>query len=147
MGRALEQQLTSSCLIEQYPAISVDGFKGFLMFSGGQRKVTLETNELRNKGSRVFFLDFLWWSDCYIFSNWCVFFIVIDIFRNETLCLTIYFIPILPTLKNSHPPIKNIQKCPYCNCLQFSETKQFQIIPYVQSIRSICSHRAVKINR
>ena len=83
MQRALQRQLTSNGFIEQSPAISVDSFK--------------------TKGANMLFLDFLSWSYCYIFSIWYVSLIVIDFLRNETLCLDICFIPILPSLIKSLP--------------------------------------------
>ena len=39
----------------------------------------------------MFFLDFLWWSDCYIFSIWHAFIIVTDILLNETLLFEYLF--------------------------------------------------------
>ena len=56
----------------------------------------------------MFFLEFLWWSDCYIFNRWYIFLIVTGILRNKTFCLNICFIPILPTLRRELPfPIMN----------------------------------------
>ena len=45
---------------------------------------------LKSKSSEMFFLDFLWWSDCYIFNRWYVFLVVTDILWNETFCLNIH---------------------------------------------------------
>ena len=64
---------------------------------------------LRHKGSNMFFLDFLSWNYCYIFSIWYVFLIVIDFLRNETLCLDICFIPILPSLIKSLPNFEFVE--------------------------------------
>ena len=47
--------------------------------------------DFKKKDSEMFFLDFLWWSDCYIFSSRYVFLIVTDVLRNETLCFNICF--------------------------------------------------------
>ena len=44
----------------------------------------------------MFFLAFLWWIGCYIFSSWYVFLIVTSILRNETLCFNICLTPISP---------------------------------------------------
>ena len=64
---------------------------------------------LRHKGSNMFFLDFLSWSYCYIFSIQYVFLIVIDFLRNETLFLNICFIPILPSLMKSLPNFEFVE--------------------------------------
>ena len=49
----LQEQLMSNDFIKQYLEYQWTGFK--------------------NKGSEKFFLNFLWWSDCYISSNSYVF--------------------------------------------------------------------------
>ena len=48
--KGLQQQLMSNDFIEQYPEYPQTGFK--------------------NKGSEMFFLNFLWQSDCYISSSY-----------------------------------------------------------------------------
>ena len=44
----------------------------------------------KSKSSEMFFLDFLWWSDCYIFNRWYVFLVVTDILWNESFWLNIH---------------------------------------------------------
>ena len=60
---------------------------------------------LKNKGSEIFFLHFLWWSMGRMIVTYLVdvFLIVADILGNETLGLNVCFIPISPTLGNFHP--------------------------------------------
>ena len=45
----------------------------------------------------MFFLDFLWWSDCYVFNSWYVFLILTDILRNK-LFEYLFYLYFLPTL-------------------------------------------------
>ena len=56
----------------------------FLMIKKQFKQKLLLWPPLKNMGSEIFFLDFLWWSDCYIFSSY-VFLIVANILRSETL--------------------------------------------------------------
>ena len=58
----------------------------------------------KNKGSEIFLLDFLWWSDCYTFSSRYVF-LIVTVFFGMKLFVWIFVLPYFTNFKELQSPI------------------------------------------